>query len=78
MLGHVQRGGTAVAFDRTLATLQGVEAVKAILELTPDVPSPLIAIDENKICRRPLVEAVRITKSVASAIEAKILKRQCL
>ena len=71
VLGHVQRGGTAVAFDRTLATLQGVEAVKAILELTPDVPSPLIAIDENKICRRPLVEAVRITKSVASAIEAK-------
>ncbi|KAL6450474.1 PFK2 ATP-dependent 6-phosphofructokinase subunit beta [Candida maltosa Xu316] len=69
VLGHVQRGGTAVAYDRILATLQGVEAVKAILELTPDVPSPLIAIVENKICCRPLVEAVKITKSVASAIE---------
>ncbi|MCP8716422.1 MAG: 6-phosphofructokinase [Asgard group archaeon] len=71
VLGHVQRGGTAVAYDRILATLQGVEAVKAILELTPDVPSPLIAIDENKICCKPLVEAVKITKSVADAIEAQ-------
>ncbi|CAK9442226.1 uncharacterized protein LODBEIA_P59690 [Lodderomyces beijingensis] len=70
-LGHVQRGGTAVAFDRTIATLQGVEAVKAVLELTPDTPSPLIAIDENKIRRKPLVEAVEITKSVAAAIGEK-------
>ncbi|EGV65749.1 6-phosphofructokinase [Yamadazyma tenuis ATCC 10573] len=70
-LGHVQRGGTAVAFDRILATLQGVEAVEAVLECTPDTPSPLIAIDENKIVRKSLVDAVRITKSVATAIEAK-------
>ncbi|EGW29929.1 phosphofructokinase beta-subunit [Spathaspora passalidarum NRRL Y-27907] len=70
-LGHVQRGGTAVAFDRILATLQGVEAVKAVLELTPDTPSPLIAIDENKICRKPLVEAVEKTKNVAAAISER-------
>jgi len=70
-LGHVQRGGTAVAYDRIIATMQGVEAVKAVLEVTPDTPSPLIAIDENKIVRKPLVEAVRITKSVAAAIESK-------
>lgn len=70
-LGHVQRGGTAVAFDRVLATLQGVEAVNAILESTPDTPSPLIGIEENQIVRLPLVEAVRITKSVADAIEKK-------
>lgn len=70
-LGHVQRGGGAVAYDRLLATLQGVEAVKAVLELDPQTPSPLIAIDENKIVRKPLVEAVKITKSVAAAIEDK-------
>lgn len=70
-LGHVQRGGTAVAYDRILATLQGVEAVKAVLECTPDTPSPLIAIVENKIVRKSLVEAVRITQSVAEAIENK-------
>lgn len=70
-LGHVQRGGTAVAFDRMLATLQGVEAVKAVLETTPDTPSPMIGILENKIVRQPLVEAVKLTKSVATAIENK-------
>lgn len=70
-LGHVQRGGTAVAYDRVLATLQGVEAVKAVLESTPDTPSPLIGIEENKIVRLSLVDAVRITKSVAEAIDNK-------
>ena len=74
-LGHVQRGGTAVAYDRILATLQGVEAVKAVLDCTPDTPLPLIAVDENKIVRKPLVEAVKITKLVAAAIEAKDFAR---
>ncbi|RKP31701.1 6-phosphofructokinase [Metschnikowia bicuspidata] len=68
-LGHVQRGGTAVAFDRILATLQGVEAVNAVLESTPSTPSPLIGIEENQIVRLSLVDAVRITKSVADAID---------
>lgn len=70
-LGHVQRGGTAVAYDRMLATLQGVEAVKAVLEATPQTPTYYIAITENKIVRKPLMEAVRDTKSVAAAIEAQ-------
>ncbi|KAK7682983.1 phosphofructokinase beta-subunit [Cerrena zonata] len=70
-LGHVQRGGTAVSYDRILATVQGVEAVKAVLDSTPDTPSPLIGIEENKIVRKSLVEAVEITKSVATAIENK-------
>lgn len=71
ILGHVQRGGTAVAHDRWLATLQGVDAVKAVLENTPETPSPLIGILENKIIRMPLVESVKLTKSVAEAIENK-------
>ncbi|KAK9473401.1 phosphofructokinase domain-containing protein [Dipodascopsis tothii] len=70
-LGHVQRGGTAVAYDRMLATMQGVDAVDAVLESTPETPSPMIAITENKISRKPLVESVALTKSVAAAIEAK-------
>jgi 6-phosphofructokinase 1 len=68
-LGHVQRGGTAVAYDRMLATLQGVEAVKAVLEATPDTPTCVIAINENKIVRKPLMQAVLDTKKVAKAIE---------
>ncbi|CAI4063955.1 hypothetical protein SUVZ_07G4640 [Saccharomyces uvarum] len=71
ILGHVQRGGTAVAHDRWLATLQGVDAVKAVLDFTPETPSPLIGILENKIIRMPLVESVKLTKSVATAIESK-------
>lgn len=74
-LGHVQRGGTAVAYDRMLATLQGVEAVKAVLESTPDVPSPVIGIVENQIVRQPLVDSVRLTKQVAEAIEANDFDR---
>jgi len=74
-LGHVQRGGTPSAYDRMLSTLQGVEAVKAVMEATPEVPSPVICIVENKIVRRPLLEAVAQTKEVATAIEAKDFDR---
>lgn len=71
ILGHVQRGGTAVAYDRMLATLQGVEAIRAVLESTPETPSNMIGIVENKIVRLPLMDAVKATKSVAEAIESK-------
>ncbi|KAK3113956.1 6-phosphofructokinase, alpha subunit [Teratosphaeriaceae sp. CCFEE 6253] len=70
-LGHVQRGGRPCAYDRMLATLQGVEAVKAVLESTPETPSPVICIVENKIVRKPLVEAIRKTKEVAENIARK-------
>lgn len=74
-LGHVQRGGNAVAYDRMLATLQGVEAVNAVLDATPETPTPFIAINENKITRKPLIQAVIDTKEVAKAIEAQDFDR---
>ncbi|KAF2000015.1 6-phosphofructokinase [Amniculicola lignicola CBS 123094] len=74
-LGHVQRGGTPSAYDRMLSTLQGVEAVRAVLDATPETPSPVICIIENKIVRRPLLEAIAQTKEVATAIEAKDFDR---
>ncbi|KAI9568228.1 phosphofructokinase domain-containing protein [Boletus coccyginus] len=70
-LGHTQRGGKPCALDRTLPTLQGVEAVNALLEATPDTPSYMIGIRENKITRVPLMEAVAMTKAVADAIAEK-------
>lgn len=70
-LGHTQRGGRPVAADRILATLQGVEAVNALLEATPQTPSYVITIRENKITRAPLMEAVAQTQQVAKSIEAK-------
>ncbi len=70
-LGHVQRGGPPCAYDRMLSTLQGVEAVKAVLEATPETVSPVICIVENKIVRRDLVKAVELTQAVAKAIDEK-------
>ena len=57
-LGHVQRGGTTTAFDRFLATLQGVEAVEALLEPHTSSLAILIGVNQNKITRRPLMESV--------------------
>lgn len=54
-----------------LATLQGVEAVKAVLDATPETQTPFIAINENKIVRKPLMQAVAETKEVAKAVDEK-------
>ncbi|KZW02846.1 6-phosphofructokinase [Exidia glandulosa HHB12029] len=70
-LGHTQRGGKPCAFDRILPMLQGVEAVDALLEATPETPSYMIGIQENKITRIPLLEAVKQTHAIAKAVEAK-------
>lgn len=70
-LGHTQRGGTPCAFDRILPTLQGVEAVNALLEATPETPSYMIGISENQITRQPLMKAVELTQAVAKAIGEK-------
>ncbi|KAI0661758.1 6-phosphofructokinase [Cubamyces menziesii] len=70
-LGHTQRGGKPCAMDRILPTLQGVEAVEALLESTPDTPSYMIGVRENKITRVPLMEAVKMTREVAQAIAEK-------
>ncbi|KAI8980210.1 6-phosphofructokinase [Trametes punicea] len=70
-LGHTQRGGKPCAIDRILPTLQGVEAVEALLESTPDTPSYMIGVRENKITRVPLMDAVKRTREVAQAISEK-------
>ena len=74
-LGHVQRGGNACAYDRMLSTLQGVEAVEAVLDAVPETPTPVICVIENKIVRKPLIKAVEDTHAVAKAIEAKDFSR---
>lgn len=70
-LGHTQRGGQPCAYDRLLATIQGTEAVEALLESHPGDPSPVIGLAENKVTRRPLMDAVKLTQEVTSAIESK-------
>jgi len=74
-LGHTQRGGRPCAWDRIMPTLQGVEAVHALLEATPETPSYMIGMNENKITRIPLMDAVRLTREVAQAIHDKDFER---
>ena len=63
--------GNACAYDRILSTLQGVEAVNAVLRATADTPSPVISIIENKIIQQKLADAVKATHEVAKAIAQK-------
>jgi 6-phosphofructokinase 1 len=69
ILGHMQRGGSPSAFDRNLGTLLGYAAVEAILEQNPEDEPVLIGLRGNRIVRSPLMECVKLTQSVATAIE---------
>ncbi|CAL1529914.1 unnamed protein product [Lymnaea stagnalis] len=64
VLGHVQRGGNASAFDRLLATRMGAEAVLALMDATPTTPACVICLDGSDIVRRHLLNAVQKTKKV--------------
>ncbi|KAI7903188.1 6-phosphofructokinase [Cokeromyces recurvatus] len=75
ILGHTQRGGSPAFYDRLLATTQAIEAVDAVLESTPETPSPMIGISDNKIIRYPLMKAVKLTHEVAEAIGQKNFAR---
>jgi 6-phosphofructokinase 1 len=62
-LGHTQRGGLPVALDRIFPTLQGFEAVDALLDATPETPSYMIGMKENVVVRVPLMEAVKMVRA---------------
>jgi 6-phosphofructokinase len=51
LLGHVQRGGTPVAYDRSLATSFGVEAIELIVD---GKNGQMTALRKNKITSVPL------------------------
>lgn len=56
VLGHTQRGGSPVAFDRILATLFGVKAFELVLD---GQFGRMVAYKGNEITSVPLQEAVR-------------------
>jgi ATP-dependent phosphofructokinase / diphosphate-dependent phosphofructokinase len=65
ILGHVQRGGTPLAFDRVLGTRFGVEAIDAVAE--GDF-GKMVALRGTRIERVPLSEALAEPKLVDSEI----------
>jgi 6-phosphofructokinase 1 len=75
VLGHVQRGGRPSAFDRTLGTLMGYEAVNTILSADPSDEPVVIGIRNNRMTRIPLMESVKKTQAVAEAVNSKDYER---
>jgi 6-phosphofructokinase 1 len=75
VLGHVQRGGRPSAFDRTLGTFMGVEAVQTILNTKPEDEPVVIGIKNNRMTRIPLMECIQKTQAVTEAIAAKDYER---
>lgn len=71
VLGHVQRGGSASAFDRVLGSRMGSEAVLALMNAKPESEPVVIALCGNQTCHIPLMGAVEKTKAVAKAMEAR-------
>jgi 6-phosphofructokinase 1 len=71
VLGHVQRGGRPSAFDRTLGTLMGYEAIQTILSAKPDDEPVIIGIKNNRMTRLPLMDCIQKTQAVPEAIAAK-------
>jgi 6-phosphofructokinase 1 len=69
ILGHVQRGGSPTAFDRTMSTLLGHAAVREVLSATPGADPVLIGVRNNRIQRQPLAECVQRTDTAAGAVK---------
>jgi len=56
VLGHTQRGGTPIAFDRVLATLFGIKASQLILN---HEYGQMVASKNNDITSVPIIEAIK-------------------
>ena len=62
VLGHIQRGGSPIAFDRVLATLFGVKAFEMVLE--KDF-GKMVSYRNNQICSVPLIDAIKSYNYIA-------------
>jgi len=71
ILGHVQRGGSPSAFDRTMGTLLGYAAANEALSASPGSEPKLIGIRQHDVVRSPLMDCVAKTQQVAKAIAAQ-------
>ena len=71
ILGHVQRGGAPSAYDRSMSSILGYNAVEEVLSATADSVPQLIGIRYNRVSKAPLVECVAKTREVPKRIEAK-------
>ena len=75
ILGHVQRGGAASAYDRILGARMGSEAVLALMMAQPDTPPVVIGVHGNRTIHIPLIDSVEKTRLVKDAMEKRDFKR---
>lgn len=68
-IGHIQRGGTTCAFDRTLGTLSGMHAVHCILN-RPQKPE-LIGMKDGEICILDLAKIIKNTMEVRKKLKER-------
>ncbi len=69
ILGHVQRGGTPSAFDRSMATMMGYDAASALLAAAEHDGAQLIGLRHNRVRRAPLMRAVRDNQAIATMVD---------
>jgi 6-phosphofructokinase 1 len=71
ILGHVQRGGTPSAFDRSMSSILGHAAVEEVLAATPESVPHLIGVRDNRVAKVPLMDCVARTRELAERIAAR-------
>ncbi|KII65964.1 ATP-dependent 6-phosphofructokinase, platelet type [Thelohanellus kitauei] len=71
VLGHVQRGGSPSAFDRILASRQGIEAALNVLTAEPEDPTYVICLKNIAVVRVPLNECVCMCNGVKDAYQKR-------
>ena len=69
ILGHVQRGGTPSAFDRSMATMMGYAAAEELMSATPADGAQLIGVRRNRVRRTPLMRSVNENKAVSQLVD---------
>jgi 6-phosphofructokinase 1 len=70
ILGHVQRGGTPSAFDRSMATMMGYAAVEDLLVTDQRAAtSQVIGIRRNRVRRAPLMRAVERNREIGRMLD---------
>ena len=62
ILGHVQRGGSPLAFDRVMASAMGFQAVVALKE---GVRGVMIGIVNRKVSHTPFEKAIKHHQSIS-------------
>jgi 6-phosphofructokinase 1 len=63
ILGHIQRGGSATAFDRMLASRLGVKAVQTLLSGESDV---MVGLQGREVGLIPLAEVTTKSRTVSA------------